>query len=97
MPLPPTPDETKEEIERQLEVLDPADLWGVVQIIADALDLDLVQLFMEMKRGTRRFDGGEAAIMDIVDNSQSNADRSIDALYRAAILDDHLMSFPSSS
>lgn len=84
--LPDTLDELDEAITKITEDLDSIDLFTAIRIVADALDLDLVDVLTRHRADERLSEGDESIIGDLIDASQSNRERALDALIATATL-----------
>jgi hypothetical protein len=104
----PLEDMTVEQLEAVLEnesdVLDGADIYGVIATVADYLDIDLVAALTvesptydestiptEMLDRIRNGSRGEFGLIgDLIDNSQSNPSSAFPALLKMALADNEL-------
>lgn len=92
MTLPPTAAECGEEIESLLDRVDSVELFEVLFIICDKNDESVMDVMMEIYAKKEQFEQSSSAmVLEILQISQSNFDRSVEMLYRAAILDEHAM------
>lgn len=88
--LPPTLAECEQEQERLEENLDPVAIMTAISIVCDALDIDLMTTMMKIKLNHRLAEGTESIIGDLIECSASNYPATVDALYRFAILNEHI-------
>jgi hypothetical protein len=90
---PTTPDACTEVIDDLLDDLDSVAIFDALQIVADALSIDLTETMMRLKikfsQGQEFMNGPEAVVQDLIMTSQSNPARAIDRLYRSSVLHDH--------
>jgi hypothetical protein len=92
----PIPDEGKMQIqfedeqEELLEDCDAADIFAVIGITADYLDIDVIEFLDAMLQGIQYKFGPESVLQDILESSQSNLDESLLNLRRAFVLDNKI-------
>lgn len=62
--------------------IDAIDAVGAIMVVADAMDIDPLQVIRDIKGGTRRFGEGspEQVILDLIEISQSNFDMAVNDL-----------------
>lgn len=101
-----TPDQLEALMENESDVLDGADIYGVIATVADFIDLPLVStiyaLMLPHQRegfdinpdliiSEDRLSTGEVRLIgDLIDNSQSNPSSAYPALLRMALADNEL-------
>lgn len=82
MPLTRAQLEAKQEEISDRGKIDPCDTIGAISVVADAFDIDPLQVIRDIKGGARRFGEGsvEQVILDIIEISQSNFDMAVNDL-----------------
>lgn len=82
----------QEEIESKGKI-DPCDTIGAIATIADAFDIDPLEVLRAIKGGARRFGEGspEQVILDIIEISQSNFDKGVNDLEEWFALEEEKM------